>query len=217
MDSIFKRPYILLFLVVPLIGFAQYSEYDWEERDTWMNVTDMFEHANVEAGSHVADIGCHEGYLSIHLAKRVGVDGKVYAVDVREDRLERLRENLKSRELANVNVILGEYDNPKLPENTLDVVFIMDTYHEMEDHMTILEHVKKALKPGGRIIIIEKLKHKVRDRSRKSMTDAHSMSPKYVRKELFNAGFKNLIQDNNIGKWENDRDKVIWMITATKF
>jgi ubiquinone/menaquinone biosynthesis C-methylase UbiE len=199
-----------------MIGFAQYSEYEWEERDTWMNLADMFEHADVEAGSHVADIGCHEGYLSIHLAKRVGVDGRVYSVDVRQDRLDILRVNLKSRQLGNVDVILGAYDDPKLPENTLDVVFIMDTYHEMEDYMTILEHVKKALKPGGRIIIIEKLKRKVRDRSRKSMTDAHSMSPKYVRKELFRAGFENLVQDNNIGNWENDRDKVIWMITATK-
>lgn len=199
-----------------MIGFAQYSEYEWEERDTWMNLADMFEHADVEAGSHVADIGCHEGYLSIHLAKRVGVDGRVYSVDVRQDRLDILRVNLKSRQIGNVDVILGAYDDPKLPENTLDVVFIMDTYHEMEDYMTILEHVKKALKPGGRIIIIEKLKRKVRDRSRKSMTDAHSMSPKYVRKELFRAGFENLVQDNNIGNWENDRDKVIWMITATK-
>jgi len=216
MKVLLKYTLFVLTLFITELTLAQYSEYDWEERDTWMNVKDIFEHANVEAGSHVADIGCHEGYLSIHLAQRVGVEGKVYAVDVREDRLESLRENLKSRELSNVNVILGDYDNPKLPENTLDVVFIMDTYHEMEDYMTILEHVQKALKPGGRIIIIEKLKRKVRDRSRKSMTDAHSLSPKYVRKELLSSGFKNLIQDNNIGTWENDEDKVIWMLVATK-
>ncbi len=216
MNLSFKRPYLLLFILLPVIGFAQYSEYDWEERDTWMNVTDIFERAGVEEGSHVADIGCHEGYLSIHLANRVGAEGKVYSVDIREDRLERLTENLESRKLENVTVILGDYDNPKLPENTLDVVFIMDTYHEMEDYTTILEHMKKALKPEGRIIIIEKLKRKVRDKSRKAMTDAHSMSPKYVRKELLSAGFKNLIQDNNIGTWENDKDKVIWMLVATK-
>lgn len=216
MNLSLKRPCLLLFILIPVLVFSQYSEYDWEERDTWMNVTDIFEHAGVEEGSHVADIGCHEGYLSIHLANRVGVEGQVYSVDVREDRLERLTENLKSRKLENVNVILGDYDNPKLPENTLDVVFIMDTYHEMEDYMTILEHVKKALKPGGRIIIIEKLKHKIRDKSRKSQTDAHSMSPKYVRKELMRSGFKSIRQDNNIGTWENDKDKVIWMLVATK-
>lgn len=216
MKTSMKYAGLMIMLLFSQFTVAQYSEYEWEDRDTWMNVKDIFEHAGVEEGSRVADIGCHEGYLSIHLANRVGVDGKVFAVDVREDRLDILRHNLNIRNLENVNVILGDYDNPKLPENTLDVVFIMDTYHEMEDYMTILEHVKKALKPGGRIIIIEKLKHKVRDRSRKSQTDAHSMSPKYVKKELLRAGFNNMIQDNNIGRWENDKDKVIWMLIATK-
>ena len=216
MYAIIKKIGILFIFMAPMVGMAQYAEYEWEERDRWMNVKKILEDAGVEEGSQVADIGCHEGYLSIHLANKVGENGQVYAVDVREDRLERLRDNLKSRDLENVNVIHGDYDNPKLPENTLDVVFIMDTYHEMEDYMTILEHVNKALKSEGRIIIIEKRKLKVRDRSRKSMTDAHSLSPKYVMKELMRAGFTNLIQTSNMGRWENDKDKVIWMLVATK-
>jgi len=199
-----------------MIGYSQYSQSDWEERDTWMPIEKIFELASISEGSHVADIGCHEGYLSIHLANKVGTNGQVYAVDVREDRLDLLTEHLKSRELNNVSVILGDYDNPKLPNESLDVVVIMDTYHEMKDYMAILEHVKSSLKPGGRVVIIEKQKLKVRDQSRTSQTDAHSMSIKYVRKELISAGFKELVQNSKIGFWQNDKDKVIWMLIATK-
>ena len=148
----------LVLILLPSLSFAQYAEYEWAERDTWMNPSNIFEKASITKGSYVADIGCHEGYLSIHLAKRVGKGGRVFAVDVREDRLNALRENLKTRALFNVNVVLGDYDNPKLPKETLDAVIIMDTYHEMEDYMTILKHVKTSLKPGGRLVIIEKLK-----------------------------------------------------------
>ncbi|MBT8310651.1 MAG: class I SAM-dependent methyltransferase [Flavobacteriaceae bacterium] len=202
--------------MLPFLATAQYTEYDWEERDEWMNLDHILKAVGVESGQSIADIGCHEGYLSVHLAKRVGDRGSVYAVDVREDRLQTLDQTLESRNIQNVETIHGDYGDPKLPKNALDIVFIMDTYHEMEDYMAILEHVNKALKPGGKIIIIEKLKRRVRDQSRKSQTDAHSMSPKYVRKELFRAGFENLIQDNNIGKWENDKDKEIWMLVAKK-
>ena len=94
------------------------------------------------------------------------MEGKVFSVDVREDRLETLDENLKVRNLTNVDIILGDYDNPKLPKNKLDVVVIMDTYHEMVDYMTILGHVHKSLKTGGRIVIIEKLKSRVKGESR---------------------------------------------------
>lgn len=206
----------IIFLLSSQLAISQYNEYDWEERDTWMDTAYIFEKAGITSGSFVADIGCHEGYLSIRLANTVGENGEVYAVDVREDRLETLKENLTKRDLKNVNVIHGDYDNPKLPKNLLDAVIIMDTYHEMTDYMTILEHVKASLKPDGRIVIIEKQKQKVRDQSRTSQTDAHSMVPKYVRKELLSAGFKNLVQKSKMGFWENNPEKIIWMLVAVK-
>lgn len=203
-------------LALPFVGFAQYAEYEWEERDTWMNTDYIFDMAGIETGSFVADIGCHEGYLSIKLANRVEAKGRVFAVDVREDRLEALKFHLEERDLTNVNVILGDYDDPKLPKGALDVVIIMDAYHEITDYMTILEHVKTALKPGGRIVIVEKQKQNVRNQSRASQTDAHSMAPRYVRKELMSAGFKQIVQKSKLGFWEKDCEKIIWMVVATK-
>ena len=207
---------VALLLLTPFLTLAQYAEYDWEERDTWMDVDVIFEAAGIYKGSYVADIGCHEGYLSIHLANQVGTDGLVFAVDVRQDRLESLQEHLDDRELENVNVILGDYDNPKLPENTLDVVVIMDTYHEMTDYKDILNHVYKALKPGGRLLILEKLKDRVKNASRNAQTDAHTIAPKYVRRELKAADFEIVDQRNNLGDWENDETKPMWLIVAKK-
>ncbi len=211
----FLKQFIVIFLL-PLIGFAQYVEDEWEERDTWMDTAFIFEKAGVTQGSYVADIGCHEGYLSVRLANTVGEEGRVFAVDVVAHRLETLKEILKKRDLENVNVILGDYDNPKLPKNELDVVIIMDTYHEMTDYMTILQHVNKALKSGGTIVIIEKLKTRIKGKSRSAQTDAHSLSTKYVKQELRKAGFKVTYENNDLGDWENDEDKVIWMLVAMK-
>lgn len=205
-----------LLLFLPLVVFSQYVESDWEDRDAWMPLELIYEVSNIKEGIHVADIGCHEGYFSIHLANRVGEKGRVYAVDVREDRLDRLKVHLDDRNLDNVEVILGDYDNPKLPENTLDVVVIMDTYHEMTDYMDILEHVHNALVEEGTIVIIEKFKSRIKGKSREAQVDAHSLSTKYVKRELKKAGFEVTYENNNIGLWEKDEDKVMWILVAQK-
>lgn len=203
-------------LLFPIVGFAQYSQNDWKERDTWMPLETLFELAEINEGTYVADIGCHEGYLSIHLANLVGNSGQVYAVDVRDDRLNRLKEHLKFRNLNNVSVILGDYDNPKLPEGKLDVVIIMDTYHEMTDYKTILNHVYKSLKPNGKLVIFEKLKSRVKNGSRREQTNAHTLGPKYVKKDLIEENFIITKQLDDLGNWQNDEDKVMWLLVAVK-
>lgn len=207
---------VLVFTCLPLQCFSQYEENDWEERDTWMDLDTIFNAIGIEKGNYVADIGCHEGYLSVRLAKTVGNKGKVYAVDVRKDRLETLKVIAKDRDLNNIKTIVGDYDNPNLPKAQLDTVIIMDTYHEMTDYMTILDHVKTDLKPGGQIVIIEKLKTRIIGKTRDEQTDAHSLSTKYVKKELESAGFTIRYENNDLGNWENDPDKVIWVLVAKK-
>ncbi|WP_298757868.1 class I SAM-dependent methyltransferase [uncultured Psychroserpens sp.] len=206
----------LLLGIYPIQSFSQYKEMDWKERDTWMALDTIFTAIGIDKGDHVADIGCHEGYLSVRLAKKVEKDGKVYAVDLRTDRLETLKTIAKERKLDHIKTIVGDYDNPNLPKGQLDTVIIMDTYHEMTDYMEILKHVKKSLKPDGQIVIIEKLKSRIVGKSRDEQTDAHSLGPEYVEKELKKAGFKIRYQNNDLGDWENDPDKVIWMLIATK-
>ena len=170
----------------------------------------------VGVGGKVADIGCHEGYLSMHLARKVSATGRVYAVDIVESRLQKLRVNARNRSLGNIITILGDTDNPKLPEGDLDAVFIFDTYHEMDAHKEVLQHVKKALKPGGQLMIMEKLKDWVRGKSREQQVSSHSLGPEYVREELKQAGFTIVSEVENHGDWERETNKQMWVILAKK-
>lgn len=197
-------------------GFSQYAEYEWEDRDKWMDVSKIFDLASIEDGNKVADIGCHEGFLSVRLSKRVGERGGVYAVDVREDRLEGLRENLEDRDINNVEVILGDYDNPKLPVETLDAVIVMDTYHEIDDYMEVLGHIHSSLKPGGKLLMLEKLKDHAKGKSRSAQADSHTLALKYVKKELQQAGFQIVDEISDFGKWEREESKTMWILVATK-
>ncbi len=211
-----NKIYTFLFLIgIIEIASAQYKEDQWADRDTWMDVSKIFKLSNIEAGDFVADIGCHEGYLTIHIAKQVGASGKVYAVDVREDRLNKLDEHLRERKFTHVNTILGDYDNPKLPEKLLDAVVVMDTYHEMDDYMVILKHIKKSLKPDGRIVIIEKFKSRMRNKTRDEQMEAHTLSVDYVKSELEEAGFSISTEIKNFGSWENETNKKIWILVGT--
>ncbi len=208
---------VLIFLVSILCietSFAQYKENDWKKRDTWMNVPKIFDLAGIKSGSTVADVGCHEGYLTIHLSKMVGERGKVYAVDVREDRIEQLDEHLEERKLTNVKTIVGDYDNPKLPNTSLDVVVVMDTYHEMDNYMVVLDHIKKSLKPEGRIVIIEKFKSHMRNKTRDTQMEAHTISLDFVKSELKEAGFTIIKEIQDFGDWKNESDKKIWVLVG---
>ncbi|MCX2719610.1 class I SAM-dependent methyltransferase [Lentiprolixibacter aurantiacus] len=207
---------LLILLLLCTIASGQYQEADWDYRDQWMDVDRIFRMAGITPGDHVADIGCHEGYLSMHLARTVGKSGQVYSVDVRQDRLETLEENARSRDLTNIRTILGDYDNPHLPKAILDVVLIVDTYHEMKSYMTVLEHVKKALKPEGRILILEKLKAHARNKSREEQVRSHTLSSKYVKRELKEAGFEIVTEIGDLGKWEEENDKTMWLVVASK-
>jgi ubiquinone/menaquinone biosynthesis C-methylase UbiE len=206
---------IVLFNMIINVLSAQYTESDWDERDKWMDIDKMFNLVDLRLGSIVADIGCHEGYLTIHMAKKIGEEGKVFAVDVIEHRLQKLKKNAEKRNLTNITTVLGDYDNPKLPNNTLDAVFILDTYHDMKNYMTILEHVKKALKPGGHIVISEELTESAKGKSRSAQTNSHVLSPKYVRKEFEEAGFVVSETIENLGYWHDDKSRPIWALVAT--
>jgi len=206
----------LTFLLLVCLNtlFAQYSQEDWEERDTWMNVSELFELAGIEEGNRVADVGCHEGYLSFHLSKRVGKNGKVFAVDVEEYRLDKLKGHMKERDISNIEVILGDYDNPKLPIGSLDAVMVMDTYHEIDDYMEVLGHIRKALKPNGRILILEKLKEHKRGKSREEQARGHTLSSKYVKEELREAGFTLTKEVKDFGDWQENEEKQMWIVVA---
>lgn len=209
------RFFFILFTYTSLVA-AQYTSYDWTTRDKWMKIDDFFGLTEVRPGNIVADVGCHEGYLTMHLAKRVGQQGSVYAVDLKKYRLEKLEKHAKKRKFKNITTIVGEYDNPKLPIGELDIVFVVDTYHEMTEYKEMLNHFYKSLKPKGKLILLEKIKkHKI-GKPRSEQVTAHTLSLKYVREELQEAGFSIEQEIPNFGYWERDETKQMWILIVSK-
>ncbi len=106
-------------------------------------------------GMTVADIGAGSGYFSWRMAERVGSGGTVYAVDIQPEMIGILRRQMAQRGAANVKPILGAVTNPRLPAEQLDLVLMVDVYHEFEYPYEMLGAIARALKPGGRVVFVE--------------------------------------------------------------
>lgn len=193
-----------------------YSEENWEDRDKWQMPELIIEQLEVGFGDHVADIGCHEGYMTIKLANHVGTDGTVYAVDIKSYRLDNLKKNLEERGIESVKVIEGDYDDPKLPKDSLDAVLILDAYHEMDEFKKILKHIKSALREEGRLVILEPIRDSFRGKSRSAQEDKHEIEMRYVKEDLANAGFRIIKeQDPFIDRIKPKGDN-LWVLVAVK-
>ena len=106
-------------------------------------------------GMQVADIGAGTGYYSWRMAERVGPSGRVWAVDVQPEMLDLLQREMKRRAVSNVRSVLGTTDDPRLPPATLDLVLMVDVYHEFDRPKEMLAALVRATKPGGRVVFVE--------------------------------------------------------------
>ena len=106
-------------------------------------------------GSTVADIGAGSGYFTERLSRLVGPAGRVFATDIQQGMLDLLQKRLERERLGNVTLVLGEPDDPKLPSAALDLALMVDVYHELSAPQTVLGRIRAALKPGGRLVLIE--------------------------------------------------------------
>ena len=142
----------------------------------------------VAKGSTVGDVGAGSGYMSLRLAKIVGAQGKVYAVDVQPGMLQLLQQNAAKAKMANVVPVLGAYDDPKLPAGELDLIIMVDVYHEFSQPQRMLQRMHEALKPGGRLALFE---YRAEDPN-VPILPLHKMSKVQVKTEVELEGFKQL-------------------------
>ena len=140
----------------------------------------------IRDGARVADLGAGTGYFTWRLARRVGATGKVIAVDIQPRMLELAAAAVKAHGLANVDFVLARPTDPRLPEGSLDVVFIAHSYHEFAEPETIMDAVRRSLKRGGRLVIVEYAKEK---RSAPAAS-LHKMSFDEIRSEIEPMGFE---------------------------
>jgi ubiquinone/menaquinone biosynthesis C-methylase UbiE len=162
------------------------SWLDRRERDVEEAPDDAIDLIGVKKGSTVADIGAGSGYMTVKLAKRVGSTGIVYATDIQPAMIELLEKRLKSAKLTNVRSILGATDDPKLPAASIDLALMVDVYHELSQPQAMLRHILEALKPGGRLVLLE---YRKEDASI-PIRPEHKMSVAEAKMELEAEGFK---------------------------
>ncbi len=133
----------------------------------------------IETGSNVADVGAGGGWFSVRAARRVGLSGTVYAEDINPPYIDAIKVRASRENLPNIRAILGKPDDPRLPAKSVDAVLFLKAYHEFAHPLELLEHVRAALRPGGRLGIID----------RNGSGGDHGVEAKKVVQELQRAGF----------------------------
>ena len=140
---------------------------------------------NLKPDSVVADIGAGSGYFSFRIAQQVP-EGKVYAVDIQPEMLNAITARKENKHVDNVETVLGVEDNPNLPTESIDLAFMVDAYHEFAYPREMMEGIVKALKPGGRVVLLEYRK----ENPMIMIKPLHKMTQKQVKKELKAVGLK---------------------------
>jgi ubiquinone/menaquinone biosynthesis C-methylase UbiE len=131
------------------------EKFDDPGRDAWQKPEAVVRALGLAPGMNAADIGAGTGYFNRHLAAAVAPSGKVYAADIEPKMIAYMEERAVREKTPNVVPVLAAPDDPKLPEATLDVILIVDTYHHIDDRLRYFGRLKKALRPGGRVAVVD--------------------------------------------------------------
>ncbi len=151
-----------------------------EDRDDRREAATVMDLANIELGMTVADIGAGEGYYTVRLAERVGPQGRVLAQDIDEDALRRLGDRVERERLDNVSIKPGAEDDPQLPPDSFDRIFLVHMYHEVSEPYAFLWRLRAALREGGQVVVVDV------DRP----TDQNGINPQLLFCEFQQAGYR---------------------------
>jgi tRNA A58 N-methylase Trm61 len=183
------------------------------DREQWQKVSEIFAAMGVAAGSRVADVGAGSGFFTVRLARAIGANGRVFAIDVNPDAVRDLKERIAREGLENVEVIAGDPADPRLPPS-LDAVLIVNAYHEMHEHQAMLDKIRQALKLKGRLVIVEPIARGRQKTSRAEQWSNHEIALDYVVEDLRQAGFDIVERRGRFIENLLDRDTE-WLIVAT--
>jgi ubiquinone/menaquinone biosynthesis C-methylase UbiE len=169
-----------------------------KNREKQESTEEMIKALELKPGMNVADIGCGNGYHSLMMAKLIGNKGKVYCVDIQQKMLDLLKERAKEKEVSNYELILGEFTTPKLPANKVDLILLVDAYHEFTDPVSMLKNMRESLTEKGVIVLSE---FRSEDPKVPIKTD-HKMSKKQITKEMNANGLK-LVRSYDKLPWQH--------------
>lgn len=135
-----------------------YAGAEWLIRDTREReerCSLLLANLPLKTGMTVCDMGCGNGFYSLPIAQAIGKRGRVLAVDIQVEMLNMLRERMESESIENITPILGSMYDPRLPENSVDLVLLVDVYHEFSHPEQMLAAMRRSLKPDGKIVLVE--------------------------------------------------------------
>jgi ubiquinone/menaquinone biosynthesis C-methylase UbiE len=156
---------------------------DWlnrPEREKEENPEGALDALALKPGMVVADVGAGTGYMSLRMAKRVGPTGKVYSNDLQPEMLRRLRQNAAKAGITNIETVQGEEADPKLPAGRMDLVLLVDVYHEFSKPREMIDKIRESLKPTGRLVLLEYRK----EDPKVPIREEHKMTVAEVKAEL---------------------------------
>ena len=167
---------------------------DRADRDSKQEPEHVLDVMGVHAGQIVADIGCGSGYFSVHLAKRVGVTGRVLASDLQPEMLALLAKKVDAAKLTNVTPILATEADAKLPHAAVDIALFVDVYHELSHPLVTMAQVKDSLRDGGKVVLVE---YRAEDPN-VDIKPEHKMTLPQIKKELASESFTFVSSDESL-------------------
>jgi ubiquinone/menaquinone biosynthesis C-methylase UbiE len=178
-----------------------FSGADWLTRDVREReeeCTTLLNALNLKPGMTVCDLGCGNGFYTLELAKLMGEKSVVYAVDIQREMLHMLDERAKEAGITNIKPVLGSVIDPRLPPASQDLILLVDVYHEFSHPQHMLRSMRKALKPGGRLALVE---FRLED-PKVPIKLLHKMSKKQIMKEFPTNGYK-LVEQFDKLPWQH--------------
>jgi ubiquinone/menaquinone biosynthesis C-methylase UbiE len=191
---------LLLFLSCGSTADAQDKKVPvepWEERlNRQHKPVQLMDAMGLDKGMVIADIGAGRGRMTVFFAQRVGRKGMVLANDINSGALIYLEDRCKRNDIGNVKTYLGTVTDPRLPDGKADILFMVSTYHHLEKPVVLMRNALPALKPDGRLIIVE------RDPEKTGQTSSESTSRALLIRQMTEAGYEHL--DTDIALLERD-------------
>ncbi len=172
-----------------IAGVMSAAGSDWldrPEREEEEHPDEALQAIGIHRGMVVADVGAGSGVMTFKMAKLVGPSGKVYAVDIQPQMLEILQTRAQRDKVTNVQTVLDTVSDPKLPAGAIDLILLVDVYHEFSQPQAMLDHMREALKPNGRLVLLE---YRKEDPTIPILPD-HKMSVSEVKAEVQPEGFQ---------------------------
>jgi ubiquinone/menaquinone biosynthesis C-methylase UbiE len=172
--------------IAPVMGAGGAGWLDRPEREAEEAPDKALDAIGIRAGMIVADVGAGTGYMTLRMARRIGPSGKAYAEDLQPEMLEKLRAKAQREKIANVETVLGTESSPKLPAGQMDLVLLVDVYHEFSQPQAMLQGIRESLKSDGRLVLLEYRKEDPKVPIRLE----HKMSVAEVKTEVEAEGYK---------------------------